>query len=311
VETIVAELSRRAGVSISATDLPSGRRAGLELDRGTLLQALDLLCRALGDRQWTFDREDRIGFAPQPYVDRPASYAGAFRVSVARLDLYRTSSFRESSGLVALHLEAQCEPGVKATGSPTFAIKEVLDDSGRELTAEPSALLPVPPGLAPAAFQNGHAAAESRPFSYSGLAPSARRLARVRGTVTFTFALGRETVSMESLSRDATREIGDFTVQINETHSGSVQLTVTRKAEEFKAENCIDPASIVVTDTEGVEYRPLPADLQRYNTFRNGGSFFIHFDRSWYKQARGLKFDLISELYEKHVPFEFRDVPLP
>ncbi|HXG61425.1 MAG TPA: hypothetical protein VNO22_08630, partial [Planctomycetota bacterium] len=157
----------------------------------------------------------------------------------------------------------------------------------------------------------GAGPADARAFTYGGLHPAARALARVRGAVTFFFALNSETVTLDNLARDSVRELGDFVVQINEVHSGSVQLTLLRKSGPFKAEHAIDPASIVVVDTEGVEYRPLPADLQRYSVFRNGGSFFIHFDRSWYRQAQALTFTLIRDVHERKIPFEFRDVALP
>lgn len=309
LEEALAEIGRRTGVRFSAEGLAPGRRVTLALERAPLLEALDRLCRGLGDAQWSFDGPDRVNLSPIPFVDRPSCYSGAFKISMGRLDLYRTSTFRDSQGLVSFHLEAQAEPGARTLGPPAFALEEVADDRGRALTPE-APLCVTGPAVA-AAAANGAGSPDARAFTYAGLHPAARALARVRGTVTFSFALSSETVTLESLAKDSVREIGDFVIQVNEVHSGSVQLTLLRKGGPFKAEHAIDPSSIVVVDTEGVEYRPLPADLQRYSAFRNGGSFFIHFDRSWYKQAQALTFTLIRDVHEKKVPFEFRDVPLP
>lgn len=309
LEDAVREISRRTGIRLSAEGIPPGRRVTLSLDRATLLEALDRLCRHLGDAQWTPDGPDRATLSPVPFVDRPACYAGAFKVSLGRLDLYRTSTFRDNLGFVALHLQAEAEPGACPLGSPTFALDEVLDDQGRALTPEAPLCVTGPPSALPP--PNATGSSETRSFTYGGLHPAARHLAHVRGAVTFCFALSSETVALDNLAKDSVRELGDFAVQINEVHSGSVQLTLLRKNGPFKAECAIDPASIIVVDTEGIEYRPLPADLQRYSVFRNGGSFFIHFDRSWYKQAQSLCFTLIRDVHETRVPFEFRDVPLP
>jgi hypothetical protein len=306
LEDALAEIARRTGVRFCADALAPGRRVSLSLERATLLEALDRICRALGDAQWAFDGPDRVSFSPIPFVERPTCYAGAFKVSMGRLDLYRTSTFRDHQGLVTFHLEAQAEPGARPLGAPAFTLDEVADDRGRVLT--PEAPLSVTGPAVAAAPAGG---ADARAFTYGGLHPAARALARVRGAVTFFFALNSETVTLDNLARDSVRELGDFVVQINEVHSGSVQLTLLRKSGPFKAEHAIDPASIVVVDTEGIEYRPLPADLQRYSVFRNGGSFFIHFDRSWYRQAQALTFTLIRDVHERKIPFEFRDVALP
>lgn len=309
---LLRAIADRTGAGFATENLDLERRATVRMGEGTLIQALDLLCADLRDTGWSFEADQRIAFARQPFVVKPSFYSGCFKISIKRLDLYRTSSFRESSGMVSLHFEAQAERSARMTGAPLFTVKEVVDETGTELSLDPSALSPLQQmAQMHRAPPEPTGALESKPFSYHGLSPFARKLAKVRGTVTFFFALGTSAVSLEDLSKETRAEVGDFTIQINDTLNGCLQAHISKNGGAFKLDNYLDAESIVVTDTQGGEHAPLPGDLQFFNVSPGGVSFYIYFDRSGLKQAKSVRFNLVSEFYEKQVPFEFAQVPLP
>lgn len=312
VEDVLKEITRRTGVTFSRDQIDLDRRVTVSMTGGTLIQALDLLCADLRDTQWAFEQDEAVGFSRQAFVGKPGFYAGPFKISIKRLDLYRTSNFREASGMVSLYLEAQAERTARMTGTPLFTIKELVDDTATELSLDPSALTPLQQmAQLLRAPQDAPGTLESKAFTYHGLNKFARKIGKIRGTVTFFFALGTTSVALDDLSKETRAEVGEFTIQINDTLNGCLQAHISRNGSAFKLDNYLDADSISVTDTQGGEHSPLAGDLQFFNVSPGGVSFYIYFDRSGLKQAKSVRFSLVSEFYEKQVPFEFTNVPLP
>jgi hypothetical protein len=313
LDEVLREITQKTGVRFQGDDIPGKERVSLALPQGTLMQGLDALCRETRDLEWSFASPTAIRLSRQPFIGKPSYYSGGFKVAVKRVEVYRCSNFRDASGILWLFLEALAEPGIQITGSPVFQITQVVDETGAELTAsgDGAAAAPqVPAGTVVARDSLGPM--DSRPFAYSNLNRFARKLARVRGKASFYFALGTADIALEDLAQGSSTSVGDISVQVNDAYNGSLQVTLTKSGDTPAAAQLLTLTSLVVTDSDGVEYRPLPGfDIQNYYRLGNTVSFYVWFNRNVPKAAKSVRLKVVNEFYEKVVPFEFTNIPVP
>lgn len=308
----MARISEEGRVTFRAGDALSRRNVTLKMNEGTLLEAVDLLCRSLGDTQWYYDGHDVIAFRSRPFLPRPIFYSDCFRISIRSIETQRVSNFAEGSGGVTLFLDAQAEQGVRVLGMPAFTISEVLDESGRALVPGVYPVAELGPRV-PQTFvlQGEPSRAESRPFWFSGLGASARRLQHVRGMTSFSFSMGTEEAVLELLSNQETRQVGEWTIRILANHGGILKLGISRDDRPIDMAY-LESDSVVIWDEEGEEHALIPAEFECYQLPENQYTeFTFRFDRSWKTQANRMSFRLIRGVHLMKVPFEFRDVPLP
>lgn len=312
LDQALERIAGAAAVSFRVSPFLARRTVTVKMAEGTLLQALDLLCRDLGDTQWSYVDPDVIAFRSRPYIPKPAFYADCFRISLKRIESHRTSDFAEGTGTAALFLDARVEQGIQFLGTPSFSITEAVDENGNELTewlhplagadsrlGEAGPALTEPPG------------AESRIFCFSGIGASARRLRLVRGTTTFTFAMGSEETVLDDLSGCAPQEIGDCKVEVLQNGGGILKLAFSRNDQPVDLA-WFQTDSVVVVDEEGDRHPLGPMDCDCYQHPENRVTVLtLYFDRAWKTQATRASFRWIRDVHVMKIPFEFRDVPLP
>jgi hypothetical protein len=313
LEEALRELAARTGLKVLQDETFGRVRVSLDLAGATLMQALDAMCREAGDLQWSFTAPDGVRLSRQTFVERPGCYSGGFKVALRKLEVYRSSNFREAGGLVWIHLQAQTEPGLQISGSPAFQISQVLDETGNELSPDSDRAALFPQGLPPSPAGNERLGSmDSKPFTFGSLNRFARKLARVRGTATFNFALGTEEVVLKDLAQESSASVGEMAIQVSDGYNGSLQVTLTRPPEGARPDAFVDTSSFQIVDSEGAEQRPLAAaDVQTYPGAGNSVCFYVRFNRTAPAVARSIRFKVVTEFYEKKVPFEFTDVPLP
>jgi hypothetical protein len=313
VDEALREITQKTGVRFQ-TDNGAGReKVSLDLSDATLMQALDTLCRESRELEWSFSGQDQVRLKAQPFLPKPSSYDGGFKVAVKRVEVYRCSNFRDSNGMLWIFLEAISEPGIQISGTPVFRVTQVVDETGNELTscADGSNVPPPLPGGSIVA-RDFAGTMDSRPFAFTNLSRFARKLSRVRGKVSFCFALGATDILLEDLPQGSTSTVGDLSVQVNDSYNGSIQVMLTRSGDLPAPAQLFNLAAVTVTDTDGTEYHPsLSLDVQNFYRVGNSASFSIWFNRTSPMAAKSVRLTVVNDFYEKSVPFEFTNVPLP
>src|SRR5207247_9168811 len=104
------------------------------------------------------------------------------------------------SGMSWLFLEAVAEPGIQISGNPVFRVTQVVDETGNELTpcTDGSNIPPPLPGGSIVA-RDFAGTMDSKPFGFGNLSRFARKLSRVRGKVSFCFALGSTELFLDDI----------------------------------------------------------------------------------------------------------------
>lgn len=313
VDEVVRDLSRKAGIRFQADAGVGREKISLSLADATLMQALDALCREARELDWTFTGQDAVRLKSQPFLQRPSSYDGGFKVAVKRVEVYRCSNFRDSGGMLWLFLEAAAEPGIQTSGNPVFRVTQVVDETGNELTpsAEGASTPPPLPGGSIVA-RDFAGAMDSKPFAFTNLSRFARKLSRVRGKVSFCFALGATEIVLNDIPQGSTATVGDLSVQANDSYNGSLQVMLTRSGDVPAPAQLFNLAGITVTDTDGTEYHPsLSLDVQNFYRVGNSASFSVWFNRTSPMAVKSVRLTVVNDFYEKSVPFEFTNVTLP
>jgi hypothetical protein len=310
---VVDEITRQSGIRIQDDTRSRTERTTVHLTKGTFMEAMDAICRENREIEWGFVGPTTARLFPQPYQAKPACYPPGFRIALKRVEVYRSSNFRDSSGMLWLFLEAMTEPGIQVSGAPVFHVSEVVDETGAELlgASEPGVQPPSMPAGSPMS-RDFAGSMDSRPFAFGNLGRFARRLGVVRGKISFFFALGSTEVALDNLTETTTSTFGDLTVQATDAGNGCLQVTVSKGTDSPASAQLIDLASISIVDVEGGEHHPVaPIDIQNYYKSGHSTGFYAWFDRDNPKVARSVKFRVVNEFYEKVIPFEFRNVALP
>jgi hypothetical protein len=313
IDEALREITKNTGVRFQ-TDNGLGReKISLDLRDATLMQALDALCHECRDVEWSFTGQDAVRLKSQPFLSKPSSYDGGFKVCVKRVEVYRCSNFRDSNGMLWLFLETITEPGIQISGSPVFRVTQIVDETGNELTPCGEGGMTPPPLPGGSIVARDFAGTmDSRPFGFSNLSRFARKLSRVRGKVSFCFALGATEIALEDLPQSSTATVGDLSVQVNDSYNGSIQVMLTRSGDLPAPAQLFNLASVTVTDTDGTEYHPsLALDVQNFYRVGNSASFSVWFNRTSPMAAKTVRLTVVNDFYEKSVPFEFTNVALP
>jgi hypothetical protein len=306
------EITRQTGIQFEGAVTPPDRRITLNASRASLMQALDSLAAA-ADLQWSFENDTTVYWRRTAPVSRPSCYSGGFKVSLSRLDVYRSWDYQQGHGLMWVYLETRMEPGIRPLGSPRFEVSEIRDEAGNELprdseTQECSLKGPPREGNA----KPSGAVYESSPFTINQLDRSVRKLSKIAGRALFLFPLAKTQVQMVDLCEETTETRGPLVFQVNEILTSSIKLTIVTQGSVAYLAHHLDLDSLILIDAEGREYvrgkdfeirvDQMSADMLRYCVEFNEGVTF---------QPVALRFLVTEQFFEKVVPFEFKDIPLP
>jgi hypothetical protein len=306
------EVGRRTGIGFEgAVQLP-GRPITLILTRAPLMQVLDAL-GAAAELQWVFESETSVSWRRTPQTPRPSCYSGGFRVSLSRIDVYKSWNYREEHGLLWANFEIRAEPGIHPLGMPRLEVSEIRDDSGNELprNSEIQECFPKASSQDSSAVRAG-AIYESSPLTVNHLARSVKKLSKIGGRAVFLFPLDKTSLEMTDLCEESSVTRGELEFQVSEILTSSLKLSVVTSGNLNYLYHHLDAESLILIDAEGKEHvrgadfglrvEQLNLDTLRYCVDFNEGVCF---------QPIALRFMMNGRFFEKIVPFEFKDVPLP
>lgn len=317
-DVAAAELARTLGVRADAP--VAERRLSLQIEKATLLQALDVLCAGTADL--THERSGaEILLKAGRHPACPAAYEGPFRLRVLSLQAKRSQTFLEHAVLLQLKLGADHDGSVRPLPHPAIEIEEVLDDRGGVVTLTRPA--PHEAGQARA----GRPEAEGVVFFSKDLSPEATRLARIRAVVRPVFVLGSEDVVFPSPSRGDVRDLGPYRATITGLTTDSaaatttLQLTFTADGLQPEAlrravEDRFERSAVVLVDAAGEEIAGQPTHPHRVFLHPEEAQRSVDFHFTFAKrlprgERKALRLRFHTDTWEHEVRFELKDVKLP
>src|SRR6185295_1028341 len=248
-----------------------------------------------------------------PVASRPSCYSPGFKVSLSRIDVYKSWDYQQGHGLMWVYLETRMEPGIRPLGSPRFEVSEIRDEAGNELPRDSEMQECSPKGYgADGLGRKSGAVFESSPFTINHLDRSVRKLSKVGGRAMFLFPLDKAPLEIHDLCEDTSVTQGDLVFQVNEILTSSVKLTVMSNGNPALLQHHVDADSLVLIDAEGREYvRGADFDVRVDQMSADTLRYCVDFNENVCFQPVALRFLLTRQFFEKVLPFEFKDVPLP
>lgn len=307
------EVARQTGLQFEGVVSLPDRPITVTFSRAPVMQVLDGLAAVVGDLQWSFENETTVFWRRTAPVRRPSCYSGGFKIALSRLDVYKSWDYQQGHGLMWVYLETRMEPGIRPLGAPRFEVSEIRDEGGNELPRD-SEIQEASLKGAPSegAARTSGAVYESSPFTINQLDRSVRRLSRISGRALFLFPMEKTAIQMADLCEETSETRGSLTFQASEILTNSIKLTLISSAPDGNLQQHLDLDSLILIDSEGREYArgqdfeirvdQMSADTLRYSVEFNEGVTF---------QPVALRFLVTEQFFEKVVPFEFKDIPLP
>ena len=306
------EIAERTGVQFEGVSGLPDRPVTAKFDRAPLMQVLDVLAAA-ANLQWTFESEATVYWRKNPPLSRPSCYTGGFKASLSRIDVYKSWDYQQGHGLMWVYLETRMEPGIRPIGVPRFEVSEIRDEAGNELPRDSEMQECSPKGYSPDGMgRRSGAVYESSPFTINQLDRSVKKLSKISGRAIFLFPLDRMVLEIADLCEETSVTRGDLVFQVNEILTSSLKLTLTSNGNLGYLNHHVDPESLVLIDAEGREYvRGTDFDVRVDQMSADTVRYCVEFNENVCFQPVALRFMATGQFFEKVVPFEFKDIPLP
>jgi hypothetical protein len=334
VADVLAEMRRQSGYTISVYDLELTKRIEFGGEPVPLLQAIDDLCRAMGQgapmypstqigqegRRHFFDEEATPSSAITIEGGRPfpvaVAYGGPFRAAVADVVITERRSFAGTTRQISLAVSTQSQPGTAAMYVGAWRVEEAVDDKGVSLKREDAAAsgrsrTPEPeigddPG---SVWFVGGRSGGAEYYSVSGLSinpPSidARRITSLKIGRRLAFPMDEvsRTVKVGEIEEGTSLRFGETAVQIQKfkAESGRFELEYTLSG------SIRGNPTIVLLDAAGK-----PISCHGYGSGGDGERMSCDWNFN-----EGVVVDAIrTTAHVGHraidVTFEFKDIPLP
>jgi len=306
------QVAERTGLQFDGAGAQSDRPITASFTKAPVMQVLDVL-GAAAELQWSFEGETTVYWRRNPPVSRPSCYSGGFKASLSRIDVYKSWDYQQGHGLMWVYLETRMEPGIRPIGSPRFEVSEIRDESGNELPRDSEMQECSPKGYAGVdpARKTG-AVYESSPFTINHLDRSVKKLSKLSGRAIFLFPLDKAALEIGDLCEETSVERGELVFQVNEILTSSLKLTMMSNGNPAYLNHHVDPESIVLIDAEGREYvRGTDFDVRVDQMSADTLRYCVDFNENVCFQPVAIRFTTTGQFFEKIVPFEFKDVPLP
>lgn len=312
-EDVLQEVARQSGIKFEGTVTNPDRRVTLSFERAPVMRVLDELAKAVGELQWSFESETTVYWRRTPHAVKPSAYSGGFKVSLSRIDVYKSWDYQQGHGLMWVYLETRMEPGIRPLGTPRFEVSEIRDEAGNELPrdAEMQECSPKGPSRDGLGRSSG-SVYESSPFTVNQLDRSVRKLSKIGGRARFLFPLDRVTLQMSDLCEESTVTRGQLMIQASEILTNSMKLTLVTSGDTSVLSQHLDLDTLILVDAEGTEYfRGKDFDVRSDQMASDALRYTIEFNENVCFQPVALRFLVTERFFEKVVPFEFKDVVLP
>lgn len=281
-------------------------------DHAPLMEVLDVLGNAT-NLQWSFEDSHTVSWRRSAPLERPTCYAGGFKVTLSRIDVYQSWDYQEGRGMLWIYFDASTEPGILPLTPPTFELSDLCDGAHHELARDVPVVESSRQGV-PASGSEAKTGScyRSNPFLVSPLDRSVRRLAKIVGTVRFLFPLDQAKIEFDDLCEASSAVRGTFTVEVGDILTNSVKITVKSRTADPLLSRRLQQDSLVLVDQEGadrirgrdfeIHVEQVGLDIYRFCVDFNDGVAF---------QPVAMRCLFIESFYEKSVPFDFSEVPLP
>jgi len=334
---LVAELEKQAGVRVSAAEgVLSGTAT---VNAATVFQALDQICAGQERLAYTWNEDGVIRFTMDRHPGNPASFSEGFKVYIASLDVMRKTDYKEPTILSNFSIHTAWEPRLKPLKRVRYEFTGATDDTGRAVEIGPQSMdrlggMAAGGGvfvMAGGPFGGEADTTGPQHFGCTNLDPKAKALKSLKGRAIVSFPLTHVPVVFEDPLGSHTQSIADFSFRLDNVieKKSRINITFTKTQGDISSLKDeilgrIDSASIVAVDKEGKEH---VAEFGPYQAENRGGMVFVagmpggEATKSMQFQAifpslngneiKTFKFRFVERLYEKKVPFEFTDVPLP
>lgn len=285
------------------------RNVKLSLKDATVLQTLDLLCYKLRDVRWRFSFTDGVVEFIKEWdsYESPAFYNGPFKISVPRVEVFRSTYFKNEVGGLILHLASQVDHTTKPTGRVDFSLQEVMDDVNQlsENPVDPDQLLLINQlnRLYASQIQD-----PNKVFYLVGLTKGSKRLKKVRGLVGYYFPLITKKVVIDNLTAGQRVDADSFTINIVTVDSNSFKMVISKDVGPTTMERHFNVDTLVATERGGARWT---ANNGSVSTDPQGNATTYIF--YWYngQTVSKVEFDLITEYQYIQFPFEINNIVLP
>ena len=312
-DEVLQEVARQSGLRFEGAVSNPDRRVTMSFERAPVMRVLDDLARAAGELHWSFENETTVYWRRTPLASRPSAYSGGFKVSLSRIDVYKSWDYQQGHGLMWVYLETRMEPGIRPLGTPKFEVSEIRDEAGNELPRDSETQEASPKG--PTRDGNGHSSGsvfESSPFTVNQLDRSVKKLSKIGGRARFLFPLDRVTLQMGDLCEETSVTRGPLMFQASEILTNSMKLTVVTSGDPALLNQHLDPDTLILVDAEGAEYvRGKDFEVRTDQVASDALRYSIEFNENVCFQPVAVRFLVTERFFEKVVPFEFKDVVLP
>lgn len=329
LEQIAAAVKEQTEVALAMPKEMAAERVRIGARGDPLWPFLDRLCRAHGGLRLRQDQpEEAIGLEKGTSGASPLHYSGSFRVWIERLRLERRDPFEGGWNRGSFVMDIAWPPTVRPLGSwhsASVTVKEILGDDGKTLKVNP-ALGDLYPN---ASSWSGRVRTHREMVAFEYPAAGVKRLSRIRGTATFVFPQKIETLTFEKpLEGEAKKAAGEMTALIYAFKSGTEgvqgalrllsppeRTDAPASAGRPKLNDRFRWDSVVLVDAGGREHRGEPGSSSSSSQFEPGGTKQESIDRVYLfgeaRDAASIRFEVVTEHFQKVVEFEFKDVELP
>ncbi len=304
----------RAGVSVTMKADVGHRRVTIVEPAMTPMQALDALC-ARGGCEWSYVSPNVVEIREGATAIVPTVYESRFRLSLPHIETYRSRQADRTSGSLCLCIQADHEQGVRPIVPPEIVVERVVDDTGRELLARREGPIRVdtcfrddePLGDPERTFH-------SRPVLVTGPQSESRRLSMVSGYAVYHFALQEITLDIPEVSSGTWIRHEDYEIGVFGLRPGVLQIRVQKGPGLPVPRGILNVPAIRITDQDGNECQ-VPLHAVEIRDLCTAGVSALHyllqFDPTGARTARQVSLKIVTDVYEKRVPFTFKDVDLP
>lgn len=305
----------RAGISITMKADVGHRRVTIVEPAMTPMQALDALCVRGGGGEWSYLSPNVVEIREGATAVVPTVYESRFRLSLPHIETYRSRQADRTTGSLCLCIQADHEQGVRPVVPPEIVVERVVDDTGRDLLPQREGSIRVdtcfrddePLGDPERTFH-------SRPVLVTGPQSESRRLATVSGYAVYHFALQEITLDIPEVSSGTWLRHEDYEIGVFGLRPGVLQIRIQKGPGLPVPRGILNVPAIRIADQDGNECQvPLHA-VEIRDLCTSGVSalhYLLQFDPTGARAVRRVSLKIVTDVYEKRVPFTFKDVDLP
>jgi len=315
LQDLIPILGAKTGISITLPGDLGRRRVTVRQSAMTPLEALDVLCAAAGDCEWSYVTPNVVEIREGKSISLPSSYESRFRFTLPHIETFRARRGDRTTGTLCLCIQSDHERGVRPIVPPEIVIEHVIDETCQDLI--PAVETPIHVN---SLFRDDELMGDpelsfhSRPILLPGQHAKARRLASITGYAIYSFALQEMTLDIPEVDSGTWIQQGDLEFGVFGLRAGVLQVRVQQEQGDPIPRGILNIPAVRITDDEGTEHQ-VPLHAVEMRDLSTGGTSSLHFlllfDALGQRQARKAKLRIVTESYEKRVSFSFSDVPLP